>query len=83
MTKILFFGPLKDIMGFDVKDVNLPNSVSNRSQLVAWLAQGNADVAEALNAISVRLVIDNEIVAQDADLSMAKEIAFLPPLSGG
>jgi len=51
--------------------------------LVDFLAQGNTHMSEALNAPTVRIIINNEIAVDDGDLSNAQELAFLPPLSGG
>jgi len=79
----MFFGPLKDLMGYGQTEIDLPASISTRAALVDFLAQGNTHMSEALNAPTVRIIINNEIAVDDGDLSNAQELAFLPPLSGG
>jgi len=83
MVKLMFFGPLKDVMGYGETHIDLPRSVTSRESLIDFLAEGNIHISDELNAPTVRLVINNEVAVQDGDISEATELAFLPPLSGG
>ncbi len=83
MVKLMFFGPLKDLMGYGETHITLPASVNSRADLIAFISEGNPHVSEALNAPTVRLIINNEIAVEDGDIGDATELAFLPPLSGG
>jgi len=83
MVKLMFFGPLKDLMGYGETQITLPASVTTRDGLVAFIAEGNPHVAEELSSPAVRLIINNEIAVDDGDITDATELAFLPPLSGG
>lgn len=80
---LLYFGPLKDLMGTAQQEIDLPATIADRAALVEFLADGNTFVIEELSSTGVRLVLDNKIAVQDGDLSSVSEIAFLPPLSGG
>jgi len=48
MVKLMFFGPLKDLMGYGETQITLPASVTTRDGLVAFIAEGNPHVAEEL-----------------------------------
>lgn len=83
MAKILFFGPLREVMGVKALQLDFELSPVLRSDLVQQIAEGQETVQEALGSASVRIIADNAIVADDFDLSQSDEIAFLPPMSGG
>lgn len=83
MAKILFFGPLREVMGVKELQLDFKHTPVLRSDMVNQLAEGQETVLEALGSASVRIIADNAIVADDFDLSESDEIAFLPPMSGG
>jgi len=83
MAKILFFGPLREVMGVKEIELDFETTPVLRSDIVARLAEGQGTIVEELGAASVRIIADNAIVADDFDLSATREIAFLPPMSGG
>ena len=83
MAKILFFGPLREIMGVKEHVLDFEEGPLLRSDLVKQLAEGQQTVVDELGSASVRIIADNAIVADDFDLSGSSEIAFLPPMSGG
>lgn len=70
-------------MGVKEFELDFETTPLLRSDIIARLAKGQSTIAEELGAASVRIIADNSIVADDFDLSASKEIAFLPPMSGG
>lgn len=80
---VLLFGRLKDVFG--VASIALPDGVGTAAELRARLAEVNPDIAEMLRAKTVRIAVNQEMVADEAGtpVSAIDEIALLPPLSGG
>lgn len=82
-TRILFFGPLKETAGCGERTVELPPQVTDAASLIAYLADGDAHISEALSATSVKIAVDKTIIGPGAPVRGAEEIAFMPPFSGG
>jgi len=80
---VLLFGRLKDVFG--AASIALPDGVGTAAELRARLAEMNPDLAEMLRAKTVRIAVNQEMVADEAGtpVSAIDEIALLPPLSGG
>jgi len=83
MTRILFFGAIRDAAGCAEMDVALPADVDCLERLRDWLAARDPLLGEALRARGVRAAIDRAFVEADARLASPEEIAFMSPLSGG
>jgi molybdopterin converting factor small subunit len=83
MTRILFFGNLKDRAGRSEMTVSLPPSARNHKSVAAFIAGSDESLGAALSARSVRIAVDREIVGADATFDGPEEIAFMPPFSGG
>jgi|TARA_B110000438_G_scaffold109602_2_gene107523 molybdopterin converting factor small subunit len=76
-VKILFFGPLAELMNQKVIELSLVygttiNQLVERFEMTQFLSQG------ILIALNGEVVTDLDEFLQDAS-----EIAFLPPVSGG
>jgi molybdopterin synthase sulfur carrier subunit len=81
VARVLLFGRLQDIAGWRERDVEpTPPTIA---ALLDQLAAEDAPLGEALRQPSVRVAIDRQITAGDAPLAAAREIAFMPPMSGG
>lgn len=80
---VLLFGRLKDAFG--APSIALPEGAGTAAELRALLISENPDLAETLRSKSVRIAVNQELVADEAAtrISHADEIALLPPLSGG
>lgn len=80
-ARLLFFGKLRDV-GVDLSVA--PDDVRTLAELRAWLARVAPELAQALVSAKVRVAIDGELVHDDAvSIVGAREVAFLPPMSGG
>lgn len=80
-TKILFFGRLRDRAG-PALDVDLAPEVRTVTELRRWL-DARVEGLACAGDTSVRFAADGVIVLEGEDISTAREIALMPPLSGG
>ena len=80
---VLLFGRLKDAFG--AASIALPEGVATAAGLRARLVELNPDLADMLLAKTVRIAVNQEMVADEAGtpVSAGDEIALLPPLRGG
>ncbi len=80
---VLLFGRLKDAFG--AASIPLPAGVATAAALRTKLAEANPDLSATLLSKSVRIAVNQNLVADEAAtaISVADEIALLPPLSGG
>ena len=84
MTRLLFFGRLRDVAGQAERIVHLPRQLRTLTELCAWIRHDDAELGAALQAPGVRIAIDQVISSRaDEGVQGAREIAFMPPLSGG
>jgi len=84
MTRLLFFGRLRDAAGYGERHVRLPSHVRTVEDLRNWIAEADADLGRALRADGIKVAVDQVICrAGDGSVGEASEVAFLPPLSGG
>jgi molybdopterin synthase sulfur carrier subunit len=83
MTRLLFFGRLRDVAGDSERKLDLPPHVATVADLRTWLAESDAALGAALAARGIHVVVDQVIRSGDVSVRGAAEIAFMPPLSGG
>ena len=76
--RLRFFGRLRDSIGGEL-EVEVPGDVTDSEQLRAWLGRDHPDLLDA----SVKMALDDRILAAAEPIQGAREIAFLPPVSGG
>ncbi len=81
MVLVLFFGRLRDLAG--AGEIEAPTGCATLAHLRAQIGASNPALGEALAAPGVRAAVDRVIVPADASIESAREIAFMPPLSGG
>ena len=82
--KLRYFAWIRERIGKDEEDVDLPEGVQNVTQLIAWLAGRDHGYAAAFAEPQVvRAAIDQEHVDHSTTVRGAEEIAFFPPMTGG
>ena len=81
MTRVLLFGPLRDLAGW--RERALDPAPASLSALRALLSAEDPALGEALARPGVQAAIDKALVRGDAALPADAEVAFLPPMSGG
>lgn len=81
---LLYFARISEALGLDEERRDVPEGVRTVRDLMAWLAAGEPNYAEAFAAPEkLRCAIDQVMASFDAPLDGAKEIAFFPPVTGG
>ena len=84
MTQILFFGRLRDVAGCSATSRQIPGSVRTVAELRAWLREDDPLLGAAICAPEIRVAVDQTLCVNDGEsVHGAREIAFMPPLSGG
>jgi len=83
MVRIRYFAALREAIGRAEAVLDLPPSIKTGRDLVRLLASQFPHAAAHLNAPSLRIALDQEIASFDVPLGGAKEIALLPPMTGG
>jgi molybdopterin converting factor small subunit len=80
-ARLLFLGKVRDA-GADLSVA--PTEVETLGQLRAWIERAAPELARALASAKVRVAVDGEIVDDESvSILNAREVAFLPPMSGG
>lgn len=79
--QVLLFGRLADLAGWRSRAFDPPPATL--ADLRGRIAQFDAALAEALAGPGVQVALDKTLVRGDAALAGVRELAFLPPMSGG
>lgn len=65
-------------------DSALPENVATIADVRAWLRSGDPQLGAAISAPDIRVAVDQAFCrGDDQSVRGAREIAFMPPLSGG
>jgi molybdopterin converting factor small subunit len=81
MTRILFFGALRDAAG--CAEMQCDAALADVAAVRAWLASRDPRLGDALHAPGIRVAVDQRFAGFDTPLRTPREIAFMSPLSGG
>lgn len=82
--KILYFAWLRERLNRASDEVDPPESVITLDDLVAWLRDRDEALDIAMqNPAIFKLSIDAKIRPLDTPIAGAREIAILPPMTGG
>ena len=77
--RLTFFGRLRDLIGAGEIDRSPPANVVDCESLRLWIG---VEFPALLDA-RVRIAIDDVISSGSAPIAGVREVAFLPPVSGG
>jgi molybdopterin synthase sulfur carrier subunit len=82
--KIRYFAWVRERVGKQEEDVEIPANVGTAGELMAWLSSRGEEYAHAFeNPKVIRVAIDRTHVKPHAAIKGAAEIAFFPPMTGG
>jgi molybdopterin synthase sulfur carrier subunit len=82
--RVLYFARLRETLGLDGEDLEVPAQVTTVRQLREFLIERGAHWADAFHpARRVRAAINHDMVGDDAPLPDGAEVAFFPPVTGG
>ncbi len=79
---VQFFGKLMDAAGCAEARIELPAAIADSEALRHWL-DSERGLGGALLAPSVRIAVNDTILAGPAPLRDGDEVAFMPPVGGG
>lgn len=74
-----FFGRLRDLGPGDARELDLPPEIASTDALRKWLGRDHPLLLDP----SVRIALDDRLTVTNEPLGDAREVAFLPPVSGG
>jgi molybdopterin converting factor small subunit len=77
--RLVFYGRLRDAVGTHEVDVSPPANIADSESLRLWIGNDRPAVLDP----AVRIALDDVVVSGPAPIADVREIAFLPPVSGG
>ena len=84
MAKLLYFAWVREKVGHDGEEIEIPHEVTTPNALAAYLAGRGGGYSEAFGDPSkLRCAVDQTMRAMDAPLGTPNEIGFFPPVTGG
>ena len=82
--RILYFALLRDAMGRDGDELDVPADVNTAGVLREWLIAQGAPWASAMaNRRRIRAAVNQDMADDEAALKDGDEVAFFPPVTGG
>jgi len=82
MIRVLFFGQLKEQLGVDHTVVAVAHDVTV-AQLLVKMTETHPQWAQDLNHKTILVAVDQVMAKSDTLISVASEVAFFPPVTGG
>lgn len=79
--RVLYFAAVREIVGKDEEEIDLPTSVSSIGDLAAHLPTVHSSLVGRLS--SVRLARNETFATNDERLEEGDVIALIPPVAGG
>lgn len=84
MTRLVYFAWVRERIGLDEEEMEIPAGVNDVAGLLAFLESRGDNYAAALVEPSViRVALDRMHADHDAPIAGAREIALFPPMTGG
>ena len=81
--KLVYFAWVREQVGIDEENVDLPDSIKTIADLLAWLPSKGDNYGIFNEAHALRAAINQEHVDHDEPILDAREIAIFPPMTGG
>ena len=83
-TKILYFASLREKLGCDAEEIELPPGVSTVAALRAHLRSRGGAWSDALaEGKLLRAAVNQDMAPPTAPVKAGDEVAFFPPVTGG
>ncbi|MDQ0454121.1 molybdopterin converting factor subunit 1 [Rhizobium paknamense] len=84
MVKLVYFAWVRERIGKDEEELDLPDTVKTGTDLIAHLTGLGENYAEAFQfPKAIRIAINQEHVDHHEPISDAREIGLFPPMTGG
>ena len=84
MLKLVYFASLRERLGLESENIELPGTVDNVASLVAYLvAERGEEWQKVLQGSQVLAAVNQEMCDFDQAVCSGDEVAFFPPVTGG
>ncbi|RLT97365.1 molybdopterin converting factor subunit 1 [Ketobacter sp.] len=83
MIKVLFFARVRDQVGCNELEVELPDTVSNVGAFTDLLKSRNQACRDALSNPNILVAVNQEMASSQTTVEDGDEIAYFPPVTGG
>lgn len=84
MTRIVYFAWVREKIGTDEEELDIPSSVTTAGELIAYLTTLGENYEAAFEFPDViRVAVNQEHVEHDESIADAREIGIFPPMTGG
>ena len=82
--RVLYFASLRESLGVDREEIDVPAEVADAAGLRAWLRGRGGRWAEVLaEQRAVRVAVNQSMAGPGTRLEQGAEVAFFPPVTGG
>jgi len=82
--KLVYFASVREAIGLSAEECDVPQDARTVADLVVRISARSEEHARALqDTTRLRFALDQEMVAGDALLGAAQELAIFPPVTGG
>lgn len=82
--KLVYFARVREAIGVDSEERDLPAEVQTVADCVIWLTAQGANYATAFSELPrLRFALDQQMVWEETLLEGASELAIFPPVTGG
>jgi len=82
--KLVYFAWVRERIGRNEEEVELPGNISTVGDLVEWLKGRGPEYAFALEEPrAIRIAVDKVHAGAETPLSGVREVALFPPMTGG
>lgn len=84
MIRVLFFARLREQLGIDRDEIQLPPGIATAGDLLGHLrARGEPWTAVLAPGESLMIAVNQEMARPDTSIQDGDEVAFFPPVTGG
>lgn len=81
---VLYFARLREALGRDREQLELPAGVATVGALRQWLVARGDPWADAFTRIArIRAAVDQRMAGDETGIADGAEVAFFPPVTGG
>jgi molybdopterin synthase sulfur carrier subunit len=80
-VRLLYFAAVRDLIGKDEEELDLPSTVATVADLAAYLASVHSSLRDRL--ASVRFARNETFATNDERLEAGDVVALIPPVAGG
>ena len=83
--KLVYFAWVRERLGRDEEDVDLPDGTDTVGELIAWLKQRDEQFSDVFeHSEIIQVAVDKKLVRdRSTSITNANEIALFPPMTGG